>query len=151
MIVGNAHGGSMYTNGLLAPMVALIAWSLVMWAWLYATRIPAMRRLKLSPQRGRFAREMNQQMPDHARQVADNYNHLMEQPTIFYAVCVVLQLLGQGDQPINIGLAWGYVVLRVAHSLVQSTVNHVATRFTVFAVSTLCLIALTVHAVVALR
>ena len=86
----------MYTNGLLAPMVALIAWSLVMWVWLYATRLPAMRRLRLNPQRGRFAREMNQQMPDHARQVADNYNHLMEQPTIFYASCVVLQLLGQG-------------------------------------------------------
>jgi hypothetical protein len=141
----------MYTNGLLAPMVALIAWSLVMWVWLYATRLPAMQRLQLSPQRGRFAREMNQQMPDHARQVADNYNHLMEQPTIFYAICVVLQLLGQGDHPVNIGFAWAYVVLRVVHSIVQSTVNHVPTRFVVFALSTLFLAGLTVHAVAALR
>ena len=141
----------MYTNGLLAPMTALIAWTLVMWAWLYATRIPAMRRLGLDPQRGRFAREMNQQMPDRARQVADNYNHLMEQPTIFYAICIVLQLLGQGDHPINIGFAWAYVTLRVVHSLVQSTVNHVLTRFSVFALSTLFLIGLTVHAIVAMR
>jgi hypothetical protein len=141
----------MYTNGLLTPMVALIAWSLVMWVWLYATRLPAMRRLRLNPQRGRFAREMNQQMPDHARQVADNYNHLMEQPTIFYAVCVVLQLLGQGEQPVNVGLAWGYVALRVVHSIVQSTVNHVPTRFAVFALSTICLAGLTLHAIGALR
>jgi hypothetical protein len=141
----------MYTNGLLAPMVALIAWSLVMWVWLYATRLPAMRRLQLSPQRGRFAREMNQQLPDHARQVADNYNHLMEQPTIFYAICVVLQLLGQGDHPVNVGFAWAYVALRVVHSIVQATVNHVPTRFVVFALSTLALAGLTVHAIAGLR
>jgi hypothetical protein len=139
------------TNGLLAPMVALIAWSLAMWVWLYATRLPAMARLKLRPERGRFAREMNAQMPDRARQVADNYNHLMEQPTIFYAVCVVLQLLGQGDQPVNLAFAWGYVGLRVVHSLVQSTVNHVPTRFAVFALSTVLLAGLTVHAIAGLR
>jgi hypothetical protein len=141
----------MYTNGLLAPMVALIAWSLVMWAWLYATRIPAMQRLHVRPERGRFARDLNQQMPDHARQVADNYNHLMEQPTIFYAVCVVLQLLGQGDHATNVGFAWAYVALRVVHSIVQATVNHVPTRFSVFALSTVFLVALTVQAVGALR
>ena len=128
----------MYTNGLLAPMVALIAWSLVMWVWLYATRIPAMQRLKMSPQRGRFAREMNQQMPDHARQVADNYNHLMEQPTIFYALAFLTYLIGQQNDSTAL-CAWAYVGLRVLHSLVQITVNLVAIRFLVFTLSTLVL------------
>lgn len=141
----------MYTNGLLSPMVALIGWSLVMWAWLYATRLPAMARLKIPPAAGKFARTLNAELPPHARQVADNYNHLMEQPTIFYAVCVVLQLMGQGEHPINIGLAWSYVVLRVVHSLIHSTVNHVPARFGVFVLSTLCLAGLTLHAAAGLR
>jgi hypothetical protein len=137
----------MYQHGLLAPMSALVAWSLVVWVWLYATRLPAMYRLGIRPEVGKFARNTNELMPPSARQVADNYNHLMEQPTLFYAICIVLQLLGQGDQPINIGIAWGYVATRVMHSLVQATFNHVPTRFGVFVISTLFLIALTAQAV----
>ena len=140
----------MYSNGMLAPMTALVAWSLVMCAWLYATRLPAMYRLRIRPEVGKFAGATNEVMPPAARQVAENYNHLMEQPTLFYAICVVLQLAGQGDDPLNNGLAWTYVVLRVAHSLVQSTFNHVPTRFVVFMFSTLALIALTVHAMLAM-
>jgi hypothetical protein len=140
----------MYQHGLLAPMTALIAWSLVVWVWLYATRLPAMYRLRIRPEVGRFAGATNEVMPPHARQAADNYNHLMEQPTLFYAICIVLQLLGQGDHPINIGFAWGYVATRVIHSLVQTTFNNVPTRFSVFVISTLFLIGLTVRAVISL-
>lgn len=132
--------------GVLAPVVALVAWSLVMWAWLYATRLPAMQRLRIPPAAGRFAKALNEQLPQSARQVADNYNHLMEQPTIFYAIAFALLWLGQGAHPVNVALAWGYVVLRVVHSLVHATVNHVPTRWAVFMTATLCLVALTVHA-----
>lgn len=141
----------MYTNGLLAPIVALVGWSLVMWVWLYATRLPAMSRLGIPPAAGKFAGSLNAEMPPYARQAADNYNHLMEQPTIFYAICLVLQLLGQGEHALNVGLAWAYVVLRVVHSLVHATANYVPARFGVFVLSTLCLAALTLHAALALR
>jgi hypothetical protein len=110
-----------------------------------------MARLKIPPAAGRHAGAMNERMPDHARQAADNYNHLMEQPTVFYAICVVLQLLGRGESATVVGLAWAYVGLRVVHSLVQATVNHVPTRFTTFTLATLCLAALTVQAALALR
>ncbi len=140
----------MYQDGLLAPMTALIAWSLVVWVWLYATRLPAMYRLGIRPEVGRFAGATNEVMPSGARQVADNYNHLMEQPTLFYAICIVLQLLGQGDHPINSGFAWGYVATRVIHSVVQTTFNNVPTRFGVFVISTLFLVGLTVHAMMGL-
>jgi hypothetical protein len=136
----------MHGNGLLAPMTALVAWSLVMCAWLYATRLPAMYRLGIRPEVGRFAGGTNDVMPASARQAADNYNHLMEQPTIFYAICVVLQLMGQGDDAVNLGLAWSYVTLRVAHSLVHATVNHVPTRFTVFMLATFALAGLVLRA-----
>jgi len=136
----------MYAHGLLAPMTALIGWSLVMLIWLGCTRLPAMRRLGIRPETGKFAGATNAVMPDRPRQVADNYNHLMEQPTLFFAICIVLQWLGQGDHPINIGFAWGYVALRIAHSLVQATFNHVPTRFALFALSSLLLLGLTLHA-----
>jgi len=69
----------------------------------------------------------------------------MEQPTIFYAIVFSLILMGQG-LPINVWLAWGYVVLRIVHSIVQSTINFVPVRFSLFLLSSICLIGLTVHA-----
>jgi hypothetical protein len=138
----------MYEHGLISPVIALVAWSLIVWIWMYVTRIPAMAQAGVKAEEGRFARELNSRMPAYARQVADNYNHLMEQPTIFYAICFALQFLEQ-TQAINIGLAWTYVALRVLHTLVQALVNIVPVRFLVFVLSTLVLMALTFHAAMA--
>ena len=132
---------------ILAPIVALVAWSLVMWVWLYATRIPAMKAAKIDTLNlvGGSGADLKAAIPPQAQWPADNYNHLMEQPTLFYAVALVLALVG-GGSGINLALAWAYVGLRVLHSLVQATVNRVIVRFAVFSLSTLCLIALTIHA-----
>ncbi len=132
----------MYEHGMIAPVVALIAWSLIMLIWLYATRIPTMAKAKLKP--GDATKAQMEALP--VANVANNYNHLMEQPTLFYAVCFALQFLGQGEEPINIGLAWAYVALRVVHSLVQATVNVIIVRFFIFVLASLALIALTLHA-----
>jgi hypothetical protein len=135
----------MYEHGMIAPVVALIVWSLIMLIWLYATRIPAMGKAKLKP--GQATKADMEALP--VANVANNYNHLMEQPTLFYAACFALQFLGQGDNAINIGLAWLYVVIRVVHSLVQATVNIILVRFSIFAIGSLVLMALTVHAAIA--
>lgn len=137
----------MYDHGLIAPVVALVAWTLVMLVWLYATRIPAMRKAGVKPNdaRGKAALDL---LPAHARNVAANYNHLMEQPTAFYAICFALQFLDQ-TQPLNIGLAWTYVTLRIVHSLIQCTINFVPLQFLIFMISSVALAALTVHAAVA--
>lgn len=137
----------MYDHGLITPVVALVAWTLVMLVWLYATRIPAMRKAGVKPNdaRGKAALDL---LPAHARNVAANYNHLMEQPTAFYAICFALQFLDQ-TQPLNIGLAWTYVTLRIVHSLIQCTINFVPLRFLIFMVSSVVLAALTVHAAIA--
>jgi hypothetical protein len=135
----------MYEHGMIAPVVALIVWSLIMLIWLYATRIPAMGKAKIKP--GAATKADMEALPSAG--VASNYNHLMEQPTLFYAVCFALQFLGQGDNPINIGLAWLYVAIRVVHSLVQATVNVIVVRFLIFVTASLALMALTVHAAVA--
>lgn len=138
----------MYSHGLIAPVVALIGWSMVMLIWLYATRIPAMAAAKVNPEQFKDDPNAADKLPAGARRVASNYNHLMEAPTIFYAVCFALQFLNQTD-PINIGIAWTYVALRVLHSLVQATVNIIAIRFTIFILSSVALGALAIHAAIA--
>lgn len=134
----------MYEHGLIAPVVALVIWSLIMLVWLYATRIPAMSKAKLKP--GVATKADIEALP--VANVAHNYNHLMEQPTLFYAICFALQFLGQ-THDINIGLAWLYVALRVVHSLVQATVNIIVVRWLIFMTASLVLVLLTVHAAMA--
>src|SRR5205807_1226444 len=106
---------------ILAPLIVLVLWSFVMWAWLYATRIPAIVKHKIVHDPHRPNEEFHARLPARVRWKADNYNHLMEQPTLFYAVALTLALIGEGTG-LNAGLAWLYVALRIAHSLVQAPV-----------------------------
>jgi len=133
---------------MLTPMLALIVWTFVMWFWLYATRLPAMRAAGIDPTRIKRKGDLDP-LPVPVQQVADNYNHLHEQPTVFYALVVYTHLAGLPDE-LNIGLAWGYVGLRVVHSLIQCTSNFVPVRFVVFAVASLLLMVITVRNVLAL-
>ena len=135
-------------NSILTPILALVVWSLIVWAWMLATRIPAMQKAKFDPQGAAHTTALHV-LPSRVRAVADNYNHLMEQPTLFYGLVIYLHLTAQAG-PINIMLAWGYVALRVVHSLVQNTANIVALRFILFVASTLMLVILTARAVWAL-
>lgn len=132
---------------ILAPVVALIAWSLIVLLWVVTTRMPALKAagIDLTKARGGRPGALDGVLPDPTQWKAHNYIHLMEQPTLFYAVCVTLAVIGAGDG-INLTLAWVYVGLRIAHSLVQGTANIIRYRFTLFALSTVALIALTVNA-----
>ena len=135
-------------HSILTPVLALVVLTLLVWIWMYATRIPAMQRADIQPQDVKFPQDLHR-LPDGARQVADNYNHLLEQPTIFYALVFYIFLAGHTDQ-IHTYLAWTYVLLRIAHTLIQCTVNIVNLRFSVFALSTVVLMAMAVREVLAL-
>ena len=137
--------------GILQPVVALAAWTMVMWAWMYATRIPAMRARKLDPNVLANDPEMtlDRLLPPPVQWKAHNYNHLHEAPTVFYAVAIVLAIVGQGDG-YNLWLGWLYVAARIVHSLVQATVNLVLLRFAIFLVSSLVLVVLIGRAALAL-
>ena len=132
---------------ILAPVVTLICWSMVMWAWLYATRIPAVTRLKIRLDPRLPASEFMDQIPPEVRWKADNYNHLMEQPTIFYATALTLALIDPGNM-LNAGLAWAYVGLRVIHSLIQAITNHIMSRFSIFMIASLVLLILAIRAAI---
>lgn len=135
---------------ILKPVVALVAWTLVMLVWLLVTRLPAMKKAgaDLGSLVGSGPADAERALPREVQWKAHNYNHLHEQPTLFYAICLVITLAG-ADHPLNTALAWSYVGLRVAHSIVQATVNRVAWRFMLFGLSTFCLVALTLHAAIA--
>jgi hypothetical protein len=133
---------------ILAPVTALVAWTLVMQIWMYATRFPALRRkgISLKGRRGGRGGQLDGVVEDKVQWKAHNYNHLLEQPTLFYAIALVLAMAGGGNVWINVWLAWGYVALRILHSLIQATVNVVRWRVLVFTAASLCLLGLTVHA-----
>ena len=130
---------------MLAPAIALVLWTAVIWAWMYATRIPAIvrARMVLDPMAPRG--EQMATLPAQVRWKADNYNHLLEQPTIFYPVVLVLAVLGDAST-VSVVLAWTYVGLRVVHSLQQTLSNVIRVRFALFALSSLVLFTLAIRA-----
>lgn len=135
-------------RALLLPVLALVLWTFVMWSWMYATRIPAIMksRMRLDPMAPRG--EQMATLPAQVRWKADNYNHLFEQPTIFYATAIALALIPHTSTDVT--LAWAYVALRVVHSLVQALVNIIELRFALFMISSLVLLALAVRTTCAL-
>jgi len=137
----------MYAHGLLAPVLALCAWTYVMWVWMYAMRIPAMRKAKTDLQEAERTGVFD--LPRAAERPTENYNHLHEQPTVFYAVALTAQIGGASDA-INIGLAWAYVALRIVHSFIQATANIIIVRFWVFVAASLVLAALLARTILTL-
>lgn len=140
---------------ILQPLVALAAWTMVMWLWMYATRLPAMKAARVDPDS--LARDpeasLDKLLPPQVSWKAHNYNHLHEAPTVFYAVALALALLGNTTTTLSpstfdfaVVLAWLYVALRILHSLVQAVVNKVVVRFALFAASSMVLAGLIVIA-----
>lgn len=134
---------------ILVPVVALVAWSIIVMLWMLGSRMGEFRKMGVTlgtiPRGSRGVDLDARPEAASAQWKAHNYNHLMEQPTIFYAIALTHALMGMGTG-INYWLAWGYVGLRIVHSIVQATVNVVLYRFTFFFLASLCLLGLTVHA-----
>jgi hypothetical protein len=139
--VTNPHAVSV-----LHAVVALTLWSLVMFLWMYATRLPAMKAM--NPQDAAHTHALRGRLPSRVEAVSDNYNHLFEAPTAFYAIAFAVVLLGLAD-PLHVACAWAFVVLRVVHSLVQATFNRVVIRFLVFSLSWLAMAVMMVRAALA--
>lgn len=133
-------------TAMLAPAAALAVWSMVMLLWMAATRLPALAKLKLPPEQTRGGRgsDLDGVLPDTIQWKAHNYNHLMEQPTVFYVVVVILALTGASM--LELYLAWAYVGIRIVHSLWQALVNTIPVRLTLFTLASLILTALSVQA-----
>jgi hypothetical protein len=137
----------MISYDILKPVVVLLAWTMVMWVWMYAVRLPALTASGLKPDDARNTKTLDGILPEKSQWKAHNFNHLHESPTLFYAVAIVLAMIGHGDG-INAMVAWAYVGLRIAHSIVQATINKVALRFALYALSSIALMILIFHAII---
>lgn len=134
---------------LLAPVFVLVIWSIVMLGWMAFVRFPALKSLKISRDQARGGRgqDLDKLLPREINWPAHNYVHLMEQPTLFYATVICLAVMGQGNM-INLALAWGYVGLRIVHSIWQAKVNTIPVRASLFFLSTFVLLALAIHGLI---
>jgi len=131
---------------MLAPAAVLVVWTLIMLLWAAGTRLPALGKmggLKNAKPGGR-GQDLEGVLDDRINWKSHNYSHLVEQPTLFYAVCLIIALLG--PSPTSVLVAWIYVAVRIIHSLWQATVNVVTVRFLLFFISTIALIILAIHA-----
>lgn len=129
---------------ILKPVFAMALLTVAVAIWMLFTRIPAMARLKVHPQDGQDTRKLREKLPHEVNRVSNNYNHLFEQPTVFYAVCLALAVLGHVDA-FFVYSAWAYVALRLCHSLVQGLVDIVIVRFYLFIASWVILIVMIVR------
>ena len=133
---------------MLAPAAVLVLWTLIVLAWVATTRFAAMAKagvdIRTAPPGGRGV-NLDGVLPDSVQWKSHNYTHLVEQPTVFYATVVILTIMGAGA--LDVMLAWAYVAIRIVHSLWQATVNKLPVRFSLFILSTACLLVLAVRAV----
>jgi hypothetical protein len=136
---------------MLAPAAVLVLWSLVVLFWMVVTRFGAFGKMGVNlgsgDSAGKRGTDLNGVLPDKVMWKAHNYDHLMEQPTIFYPTVIILALTG--PDPLDIGLAWAYVAIRVVHSFWQGMVNTIPVRIVLFTASTVCLLVLAIRAVIA--
>ena len=134
----------MEATAILQPVFAMALLTLAMLVWMLATRIPAMNRAGIDPQAAQDASKLSELLPPEIMRVSNNYNHLFEQPTLFYAVAISIAVLGHVDT-LHVGCAWAFAGLRLAHSVVQATVDIVMIRFGLFLLSWVALSIMTLR------
>jgi len=127
-------GSKMEAKLIFQPVFVVGLLTIVMTVWMFLTRIPAMAKLKIHPQKGQDTNKLRELLPEEVSRVSNNYNHLFEQPTLFYAVAISIAVLGHVDS-LHVACAWLYAALRIAHSIVQATIDLVLARFAIFILS----------------
>ncbi|MEL6529651.1 MAG: MAPEG family protein [Pseudomonadota bacterium] len=136
---------------ILAPAAVLVVWTLIILFWIVPVRFGAIAKVEdksvFTGKQGGRGQDLEGKIPDKANWPAHNHTHLHEQPTLFYAVVVILAITGPGA--LDVLLAWSYVGVRIVHSLWQIFVNKLPLRFALFLISTIVLVVLAIRAVIA--
>lgn len=139
----------MDATDLLRPAFLLAAWTVVITTWMFVTRIPTMAKLEIDPQDAADTSRLNELLPHEVQRVARNYNHLFEQPTLYYAVVLMIATIGAVDS-VHVACSWAFMGLRVAHSCVQATIDIVPIRFGIFLISWIVLAVMILRTLVGL-
>ncbi len=123
---------------ILLPLLTQVALTFAVWFYLYARRIPEISRKRIDHQDLRDRAAAHGLLPDSAA-ASNNLKNLFELPVLFY-VAVLLSLALMIQDELLVILSWGFVGLRIMHSLIHCSYNNVAHRFAVYALSCLFLL-----------
>ncbi|CAM3250215.1 MAPEG family protein [Sphingomonas antarctica] len=122
--------------------------TLAMMLWMSVARLPAMKAEGLTLQDAAHTDVLRSRLPSTVTRIADNFRHLFETPTIFYAISLAIVVVGLAD-PLHALCAWLFLACRVLHSIVQATMNIVSVRATLYMLSWLALATMIVRAAIA--
>lgn len=122
-------------NALTLSLLAMVAVTLLVWLRLYQIRLAEMRRSRINPQR--LAGSADKHLLKDTR-ASDNFINLFEVPVLFYVLVLATLQAGAADAGF-VALAWGFVLLRAVHSLIQCSYNRVMHRFTAYSLATVLL------------
>ena len=126
----------MDTKLIFLPALAMAALTFVVWCRLYVVRIGEMHRQRIHPQALASAAQVAARLSDS--RASDNFRNLFELPVLFYLALVVAALTAQATTTV-LALAWLFVALRVAHSVIHCGYNRVMHRFVVYIAGALVL------------
>ena len=138
----------MQQEAILAPVLALMVLTLVIWAYMYVLRLGYIARHGVAPQDLATPDRRAAVLPERINLPAHNLRNLFELPVAFYALCLYLYVTGSADGR-YVAAAWLFVALRVIHSAIHCTCNRVAWRFSAYMLGALALWAMLGLAVLA--
>lgn len=127
----------MHDITILLPMLTLMGWTLLVLLLIPFRRFRAGLARRVSDEDFRYGE--SRRVPGDVSLPNRNYMNLLEAPLIYYLVCL-LYFLTDSRLPGFVVAAWGYVALRVIHSLIHVTYNKVMHRLVPFALSNAVLV-----------
>ena len=125
-------------NPILLPLLAMAGLTFAVWIYLFALRIPEIQQKRIHPDKLRDRAEAHKLLTVSAA-ASNNLKNLFELPVLFYVAALLAMVLLIQDV-LLIGLAWGFVILRIIHSVIHCTYNGVMHRFIAYFVSGLFLL-----------
>jgi hypothetical protein len=133
----------MHNPEILYPMFVLAGWTFLILLYVLISRFRSAGRGEVGAEDFRCGE--SPKVPQHVLVTNRNYMSLLELPVLFYVVSLLLYVTANPSQW-AVCLAWAYVALRLLHSLIHLTYNHVFHRMLAFAAGYPVLIALWVIA-----
>ena len=125
-------------NPILLPLLTMVFLTFAVWVYLFALRIPEIKRRRINPEDLKDRAEAHQLLTVSAA-ASNNLKNLFEVPVLFYVAAMLAMLLLIQDGLLVL-LAWGFVILRIVHSIIQCSYNRVMHRFIVYISSCLFLV-----------
>lgn len=124
------------------PVIAMAGLTFAVAFWLIRCRFAAVYKSGLSPTYYHYNR--GGKPPKYMLRASQNFDNLMELPTLFYVLAVMLYVTSHVDL-VQIVLAWCFVGFRFAHSYVHVTSNRLMQRMWTFAFSVVMLVTMWVY------